>query len=148
MKYQINIEREAKEDLRMGHPREVFDVVKEFLDQKKNILFVLLLDGSSYLQKIHVMDVKNFNPELSHRIFNQALLSKSTSIVTVHSRKSGITKPTLGNIEIIEDLVMKGNLLKIEVLDHLLVSQDGYFSFGENGLATLSKDEVWPYKPV
>ncbi|QEN03339.1 hypothetical protein EW093_00995 [Thiospirochaeta perfilievii] len=148
MKYQIVIDRKSDEDLRIGHPREVFDVVKEFIDEKKNTLFVLLLDGASYLQKIHIMDVKELDPELPHIIFNLALLSKSSSIVTIHNRKSKISKPSIENIKIVEDLVMKWKFLKIEVLDHLLVSGTGYFSYAENNLSTLSKDDVWPYKMV
>ncbi|MGL1892191.1 MAG: hypothetical protein OCD02_11235 [Spirochaetaceae bacterium] len=148
MKYQIIMERRIKEDLRIGHSREVFDLVTECINLHKDKIFVILLDASCYLIKIHILDFKKFYPELTQKIFKLAQKSSSKTIVTAQSRNPEMTIPTAEDIQIIEDMVMKGSQLEIEVLDHLIVEDDGYFSFADNKLATLSKDEVWPYKPI
>ncbi|OQY36666.1 MAG: hypothetical protein B6226_06200 [Candidatus Cloacimonetes bacterium 4572_65] len=148
MKYQIIIDREAKEDLRIGHPRQVYKVIEKYIDTSKNNYFILILDGASFLKKIHILDGRKPIPELINKIFKEAISINASSIVTAYSSNLRNLKATDEDVKRIHELIESGKLLRINVLDHLIVSISGYYSFADNNLAGLSKDEVWPYKPV
>jgi len=67
-------------------------------------------------------------------VFKEALLYKATKILVCHNHPSGSLKASLADINITKKLVQAGRLLDIEVIDHLIVSDHGYFSFKEDGL--------------
>lgn len=148
MKYQIIIENELDEDLRIGHPSVVYKAIEKYIDTSKNNYFILILDGSSYLKKIYILDGEKSIQELISKIFKLAIFSKASSVVTAYSSNLRNLKATDEDVKRVQALVEAGKLLRIDMLDHLIVSIGGSFSFADHDLSGLSKDEVWPYKPV
>lgn len=67
-------------------------------------------------------------------IFMAALKGCATSIILAHNHPSGNLKPSQADIGITRRLVAAGELLEITVVDHLIVTLDGYLSFAEEGL--------------
>jgi DNA repair protein RadC len=67
-------------------------------------------------------------------IFIAALKGCATSIILAHNHPSGNLKPSQADIGITRRLVEAGELLEITVVDHLIVTVDGYLSFAEEGL--------------
>ncbi len=67
-------------------------------------------------------------------IFKVALLHSSSKIVVVHNHPSGNLVPSVQDIHITEQLIEISNLLQIEIMDHLIVSNMDYFSFKKAGL--------------
>lgn len=64
-------------------------------------------------------------------IFVTALKATATSIIVAHNHPSGNLRPSSEDIRITEKLKQAGKLLEIEVHDHLIVSENGYFSMAE-----------------
>ena len=67
-------------------------------------------------------------------IFKNALKHLASSIILVHNHPSGQLKPSNADISITKKLKEAGNVLEIEVLDHLIISDEGFFSFADEGL--------------
>ncbi|POY37140.1 DNA repair protein [Solitalea longa] len=67
-------------------------------------------------------------------IFVAALLSHASTIILCHNHPSGNLQPSEPDIRITRQLKEAGKVLNIDVLDHLIVSSEGYFSFGDEGL--------------
>ena len=67
-------------------------------------------------------------------IFLKALEVQATSIVLCHNHPSGNLTPSRADEELTTRLKNAGMLLDIKVLDHLIVSNEGYYSFADNGL--------------
>lgn len=64
-----------------------------------------------------------------------ALGCLATTIIVCHNHPSGNLKPSSADEKITEQLVNAGKTLRISVLDHIIItSENGYFSFAENGL--------------
>jgi len=57
-----------------------------------------------------------------------------TGSFTLHNHPSGDTTPSREDIEITKRLKDAGELLGIRVLDHLIVGEEGYYSFANNGI--------------
>lgn len=67
-------------------------------------------------------------------IFKAALDSKASSIILCHNHPSGNLKPSEEDLKLTKKLFEAGKLMDIQVVDHLIVSQHGFFSFADEGL--------------
>ena len=101
---------------------EVFAVVFLNRANKINHFEVMSTGGISYT----IVD-----PRL---IFKKALEVKATSIMLCHNHPSGNLRPSRADEEITQKLKNAGKLLEINVVDHVIVSDEGHFSFADEGL--------------
>lgn len=67
-------------------------------------------------------------------IFKTALEHFSTRIIVAHNHPAGSLKPSQEDIYITNKIKEAGNLLEIELLDHLIIAQNKYYSFKEEGI--------------
>lgn len=67
-------------------------------------------------------------------IFSVALKTASSSIILAHNHPTGYLKPSAADLKLTRKLVRGGKFLDITILDHIIVSSDGYFSFADEGL--------------
>lgn len=67
-------------------------------------------------------------------ILKKALENNASSIVLCHNHPSGNTQPSDADIQITKKLKEAGKIMEIPVLDHLIVTENGYFSFTDEGL--------------
>jgi len=67
-------------------------------------------------------------------IFRLALENKASSLVLCHNHPSGNIKPSEQDIRLTKNLVQAGKAIEISVLDHVIISQQGFFSFADEGL--------------
>jgi DNA repair protein RadC len=67
-------------------------------------------------------------------ILSKALENKATSIVLCHNHPSGNLKPSLADEELTLKIKEAARFLDISVLDHIIVSEEGYYSFSDEGM--------------
>jgi len=67
-------------------------------------------------------------------LFAVALLCGASSFILAHNHPSGNLSPSESDIELTKKLKKAGRALDISLLDHLIVSKDGYYSFADKGL--------------
>ena len=67
-------------------------------------------------------------------IFTKALLAGGHSIILAHNHPSGNLEPSEQDIKLTKQLVKAGEVLEIRVLDHLILTDKGYFSMNDKGL--------------
>ena len=66
-------------------------------------------------------------------ILKKALEAKATSIVLCHNHPSGNLMPSKADEDLTNKIKQAALLLDIKVLDHLIVSEEGYYSFADEG---------------
>jgi len=67
-------------------------------------------------------------------IFSTALKACACSIILTHNHPSGNLKPSQSDISLTKKIIGSGTLLDIAVLDHVIMTSEGYFSFQDEGL--------------
>jgi DNA repair protein RadC len=67
-------------------------------------------------------------------IFNLALQHSAASIVMAHNHPSGNLKPSQLDIELTKKIANAGKMLDMNVLDHLIITNDGFYSFADGGI--------------
>lgn len=66
-------------------------------------------------------------------VFAVALKANANKIILVHNHGSGSLAPSLTDKRITKHLIRAGELLDLEVVDHIIVSAEGYYSFLQEG---------------
>jgi len=67
-------------------------------------------------------------------IFHIALQHQASGIILIHNHPSGNLKPSQSDISLTKKLSEAGRMLDIQIFDHLIISDNGYFSFGDESL--------------
>jgi len=67
-------------------------------------------------------------------IFQVALKANSSSIILAHNHPSGNIKPSDNDIQLTKKLKKAGEFLELNVLDHLIITTDSYFSFADESI--------------
>jgi DNA repair protein RadC len=103
----------------------------EYLEQ----FYVLMLDRSNQLYAWKQISVGGVSATFTDPklIFQTALLCHAPQIILVHNHPSGNTQPSLSDIQMTKRLKEGGELLEIKVLDHVILTRDGMYSFADDG---------------
>lgn len=67
------------------------------------------------------------------QVFRPAIACAAASIILAHQHPSGDPTPSEADIKVTRDLVRAGQLLKIEIADHIILGQDRHVSLREHG---------------
>ena len=67
-------------------------------------------------------------------IFKNALLKEASAIMICHNHPSGVARPSTEDKKLTKNLITAGNIFDINVLDHLIIGENSYFSFAEQGM--------------
>jgi DNA repair protein RadC len=67
------------------------------------------------------------------RVFKAALEHNTSSLVLCHNHPSGNLNPSQADIKLTQKLIQASQTLDIQILDHIIVSNTGYFSFADEG---------------
>lgn len=110
------------QNLLRDHHQEVFMVI--FLRTNNSVLdHKILFQGG---MSMTVVDSKI--------IYQLALENKATQLILCHNHPSGNLNPSKNDIDLTKRLVEAGKVLDIKVLDHIIVSEAGYYSFADEGM--------------
>ncbi len=67
-------------------------------------------------------------------IFKKLILNKSSSFIVAHNHPSGILQPSKADLKLTNKIIEGANIFDIPLLDHLIIVDNGYFSFADNNL--------------
>jgi len=106
----------------------------EDCDREKFI--ALLLDTKNHVVAANTVSIGTVNASLVHprEIFKVALLCNASAVILAHNHPSGNPTPSHEDIDITNRLKKAGEILGIEVLDHIIIGDNTWTSFKEKGL--------------
>lgn len=115
---------------------DVIPLLAYIADKKQEYLVCVTLNGACEVidQRIITMGLVDTNQVHPREVFADAISDRASSIILAHNHPSGVLEASPDDMETTRRLIEAGKILGIEVLDHIVVSRDGYFSFKENGL--------------
>ena len=67
-------------------------------------------------------------------IFAAAIKSNASGIILIHNHPSGNLKPSQQDLDLTRKIKAGGQILDIVVMDHLIITSEGYFSFADEGM--------------
>jgi DNA repair protein RadC len=115
-------------------PEDVFKIVKKSLKgKKKEYLLAVLLNTRNYLISVSRISVGILNANLIHprEVFKEAISVSASAVIVAHNHPSGDPQPSDEDIRLTKILVKAGAIIGIELIDHIIVSDDKYLSMKE-----------------
>jgi DNA repair protein RadC len=108
----------------------------EMCSLEQEQLRVVLLDTRNRVIAIRTLYVGNLNTSVVRvgEIFRQAIKANAAAIIIVHNHPSGDATPSPEDVAVTAEIVQAGQMLNIEVLDHLIIGQQRFVSLKERGL--------------
>lgn len=105
-------------------------------DYSYEVFAVVFLNKSNKINHFEIMSKGGMTSTVvdPRILFKKALDVGATSLVLCHNHPSGSLKPSRVDEELTAKLKEAGKYLEISVIDHLIVSDEGYFSFADEGL--------------
>ena len=105
-------------------------------DLKKELFKILLLDKGNHVSEIIDIDVgtvDRVNPSVRN-ILLTALKYQSPSMILAHNHPSGNIKPSDADKRLTKDLIKAALAMELRIFDHVIVGENSYFSFADEGL--------------
>lgn len=117
-------------------PYDVVNLAKEYIgDADREQLALLCLDTKNKICALHTISIGNLNSSIVHprECFKVAIMSNAASIILFHNHPSGNCEPSREDLDVTKRIKEVGQLLGIELLDHLIVSDRSHYSMKEKG---------------
>lgn len=118
-------------------PDEIYRQVRQkLINFHKEHLIVISLNSANKIIGIDIVSIGILNSNLVHprEVFKTAINHHAAQIILCHNHPSNVLIPSDDDLEITKDLVSAGNILGIEVIDHIIITKNEYYSFKENKL--------------
>ncbi len=105
-------------------------------DKAKEHFKLILLNPRNKIIGISTISIGTLNASLVHprEVFKDAIVHSAASVVLAHNHPSGDPEPSEDDIKMTKKLVESGEILGIEVLDHIIIGKNNFCSFKERGL--------------
>lgn len=106
-------------------------IIKKFYNyDDKEKLYVILMDARKKVIGINLVSIGTINEVMMHprEIFKPAILLGAVSFIMVHNHPSGDITPSKEDMNATDRIIECGNLLDIPLMDHIIYSEDSYYS--------------------
>lgn len=124
-----------KKDVILNNSKIIYEYFKHlFIYEKQELLYGIFLDSKNKLITYKMIFKGTLNESVVHprEIFKEAIKASSKSIVIIHNHPSGDYTPSIIDIDFTNTMIESGKIIGIKLLDHLIFSDKGYYSFFEN----------------
>jgi DNA repair protein RadC len=122
--------------LRVTRPEDVINILNGLEFKKQEHFICITLNGAGEVLGNRIITVGLLNHSLVHprEVFADAITDRAASIICVHNHPSGTLEPSQQDLEVTRQLTEAGAILGIRVIDHLIVTKNGFLSMKEKGL--------------
>jgi len=126
---------------RIAMPKDAYPLLIHFADIRQEHFIVISLNGGHEVNAIREITKGLINKTVVHprEVFADPITDRACAVVVAHNHPSGNLEPADEDVDITKRLRQSGDILGIPVLDHLIFSESGYFSFMEHGLIVPTK---------
>lgn len=130
-----------KERIQIKSSQDAYKVLKDVWDSDliayQEAFLVLLLNRSNRVLGYRFISTGGVSSTIvdAKHIFGLAVKCNASNIILAHNHPSSNTKPSQADLNLTRKLKKAGNLLDVEVLDHLIITPDlYYYSFADEGV--------------
>lgn len=120
---------------KIAAPKDVVPKIIKYATKKEENFYAVLLSGAHEIISITHVSKGLANRTIVHprEVFRQAIKKNAIAVIIVHNHPSGSLEPSKEDTDTTERIKKAGEIIGITVLDHIIVSKNGFYSFLEKG---------------
>ena len=126
----------------LNNSKEAYEYIRQGLENKDREFFVaILLNRKNVPLGVNLVSVGSLSATTVHprEVYKPAILASAAALIVAHNHPSGDPKPSLEDEKLTRNLAEAGQILDIELLDHIIVGSDSFYSFRDEGVLPLDK---------
>ncbi len=126
----------VKDSIKVNGPEKILPLLSDIIDKKQEHFICISLNGANEVIEKRTVTVGLLNKCQVHprEVFADVITDRAAAVIFAHNHPSGELKPSQSDIAMHDQLVQASEVLGINVLDHIIISKNGYYSFHEDGL--------------
>lgn len=124
------------EGLKITQPTDVLPLLQHLADRKQEHFICISLNGANEVIAVRTVSVGLLNQTQVHprEVFADPITDRAAAVIVAHNHPSGNLSPSAEDKEITRRLRLAGETLGIRLLDHIIFSPKGHFSFSAHDL--------------
>lgn len=123
------------EGLKINTPADALPLVRHFADRKQEHFLSITINGANEVLNVRVVSIGlvDRSPVHPREVFADALADRASGIIVAHNHPTGSLDPSPADTDATRQIKQAGEIVGIELLDHIIFNRGGYFSFLESG---------------
>jgi DNA repair protein RadC len=132
-KFRVFENKEPKCPVPFRQSKDVFELVSVWINADREVFIIFFLNSKNQIidHEIHSIGDVDASAVYPRQVYRSALAQNCTSVVFAHNHPTGDCEPSRGDDNITRQLVMAGEMLGIQVLDHVIVGKDVFYSYAD-----------------
>lgn len=138
----MNVEIDELQKVKILNSDDVYTVMRKIMEREEKIdlnfehVWVVCLSSTNKILNIELVSLGAIDETTLKpmQVFRIAVLKGAANIIMIHNHPSGELKPSPADKDITDRMIQTGIILHIGMIDHLIVTMDGYYSFEKKGL--------------
>jgi DNA repair protein RadC len=124
---------------KIGSPQDAYNAIKTVTnaqEEAQEVFGILILNTKNKIVAVHEVSRGTLDASMVHprEVFKPAVLHNAAAIICFHNHPSGDPTPSEIDIKTTKRLSEAGEILGIQILDHIIVGDEGYTSLKEMGV--------------
>ena len=130
-------------DRQINNPSDAIPLLLKYAKSKVENFGVILLDADLNVIKVKRLFIGGYTSSIVdiRVLLYEAIKNRSISVILFHNHPSGNTSPSEDDIETTKRLKKALNICDIQLLDHVIISKEGYYSFALHNLVINDAEE-------
>ena len=123
------------EGTKIEAPSDLLPLIRHYADRKQEHFISASINGANEIMNIRVVSIGLVDRTSVHprEVFADALSDRASSVIVAHNHPAGSLEPSAWDTEITKQLKAAGEVVGVELLDHIIFNRTGYYSFLESG---------------
>ncbi len=138
----MNVRLTKAQKIKILNSRDISKIMQQILLRENKIsrnqehFWIVGLDNKNTILFIELVSLGGTNAVIvkPREIFRMAIYKMALKVVLIHNHPSGKLQPSEMDIDMTDRLLKSGALLGIEVVDHLIITEEGYLSLADDGI--------------
>ena len=126
-----------KNDMMVKSSIDIYKQIKErFQDLNHEEFYIVLLNRANKIKSVELISKGGISGTAvdGKVIFKKALEQSASGVVLCHNHPSGNLQPSRSDIELTKKMKIFGKMIELPILDHLIITDDHYYSFADEGI--------------
>ena len=128
----------TKDSPKITSSRDIYDWFRKIWSKQIEIreeMYLILLNQNNRILGYHKLSMGGINGTVAdiRLLFAVALKSLASSVIIGHNHPSGNLNPSNADIQLTKKVRDAGNMLDIRLLDHIIITNNGYYSLADEG---------------
>jgi DNA repair protein RadC len=120
--------------IKINSPKDILPLIQHYGDRKQEHFLSISINGANEVMSVRVVTIGLVNKTYVHprEVFADAIAERASSLIVAHNHPSGNLSPSPDDIRVTKQLKEASEILGLKLLDHIIFTTKGYYSFNEN----------------